>query len=120
MKPTHILVLLLLYVAALSGMTAYLDVRGIEEPQWFVILTMLLSSSLIFGWYWADSTLRSYRRSPLLNVGVIAVALLAVPYYLWRSREHGQRLKSIAKLCGFVLLVVGAVMVGALLVALVG
>jgi len=119
MKPNRVLMLLLLYISALSGMTSYLEVRGIEEPPWSVIVTMLLSSSLIVWWYWADSTSRSYRRSPLLNVAVIAVALVAVPYYLLRSREKGQRFKAISKLFGFLALVVGAAMVGALSVALV-
>jgi CDP-diglyceride synthetase len=119
MKPNRILIVLLLYFAALSGMTSYLDARGIAEPQWSVIVTMLFSSLLVFWWYWADSTSRSFRRSPLLNVAVVAVAFIAVPYYLLRSREKGQRLKAISRMFGFLLLIVAAVMVGALPAALV-
>jgi hypothetical protein len=119
MKPNHILILLLVYIAALSGMTAYLDARGTAEPQWSVVVTSLIASLLIFWWYWADSTWRSYRRSPLLNIAVVAVAFFAIPYYLLRSREKGRRFQAVARMFGFVLLMVVAVAIGALPVELV-
>jgi hypothetical protein len=119
MKPNHILILLLLYVAALSGVTAYLEAHRLHEPQWFVVTTTLIGSLLVFWWYLTDGTARSYRRSPLLNVAVIAVAVIAVPYYLVRSREKGQRLKALAKFCGFALLLLVSAMVGSLPAALV-
>ena len=118
MKPNHILILLLVYIAALSAMASYLEVMHIAEPQWSVILTSLLASSLIFWWYWTDSTLRAYRRSPLLNVAVIAVAFVAIPYYLIRSRPSGQRLRAVASMLGFVALLVVALFIGALPVVL--
>jgi hypothetical protein len=114
MKPNQILVLLLLYFAALSGMASYFDMRGIAEPQWSVIVTSIAGSLLLFWWYWADSTSRSYRRTPLLNVAIIGIGFLAVPYYLLRSREKGQRLLAFAKMFGFVLLLIAAVMIGSL------
>jgi hypothetical protein len=120
MKPNQILVLLLLYIAALSGMTSYLDTRRIAEPQWSMMVTSLAGSLLVFWWYWTDSTSRSYRRSPLLNVAMVAVGFLAVPYYLLRSREKGQRLLAVAKLLGFVVLMVIAMAIGGLPVAVVG
>jgi CDP-diglyceride synthetase len=120
MQPNHILILLLVYIAALSAMASYLEVMHIAEPQWSVILTSLLASSLIFWWYWADSTSRSYRRSPLLNVAVVAVAFVAVPYYLVRSRERGRRLPALGKMLGFFLLMVVALVVGALPFAFIG
>ena len=89
MKPNYILVLLLLYIAALSGMTSYLDARRIAEPQWSVVVTSLIASSLIFWWYWADSTSRSYRRSPLLNVAIVAIAFFAVPYFCCAVERRG-------------------------------
>jgi hypothetical protein len=119
MKPNQILVLLLLYVAALSGMASYLDTRGIAEPQWSVMVTSIAGSLLVFLWYWADSTSRSCRRSPLLNIAIVALGFFAVPYYLLRSRRRGQRLLAFTKLFGFVLLMVVAVVIGALPVAIV-
>lgn len=119
MKPNQILILLLLYIAVLSGMASFLDARRIAEPQWSVMVTSMAGSLLVFWWYWADSVSRSYRRSPLLNVAIIAVGFLAVPYYLLRSREKGQRLVAVAKLLGFAVLMVAAMMIGALPVAMV-
>lgn len=118
MRTSQILVIVLLYFAALGGLTAYLEVQRIAEPQWSVMLTSLMGSILVFWWYWADSTLRAYRRSPLLNVAVVGIGILAVPYYLLRSREKGQRLLALAKMLGFIVLMVGALLVGASSVAL--
>ena len=119
MKPNEILVLLLLYFAALSGMASYFDTRGIAEPQWSVMVTSMAGSLLVFWWYWADSTSRSYRRSPLLNIAIVALGFLAVPYYLLRSRQKGRRLLAFAKLLGFIFLMVVAMVIGALPVAMV-
>ena len=41
---------------------------------------------LIFTWYRIDSRQRSYKRSPWLNISIFALALVAFPYYLFRSR----------------------------------
>lgn len=55
-NPNHILVLLLLYIAALSGMASYLDERRIAGPQWSVVVTSIMGSLLVFWWYWAEAT----------------------------------------------------------------
>jgi DKNYY family len=52
------------------------------EPQWSVVVTSVVGSLLVFWWYLTDSASRSYRRSPLLNVAVVAVGFLAVPRWL--------------------------------------
>ncbi len=48
----------------------------------FVILT----AGLVFTWYRMDSRRCGYRRSPVLDVMVVAIAILALPYYFFRSR----------------------------------
>ena len=85
-----------------------------------VMVTSMAGSLLVFWWYWADSTSRSYRRSPLLNVAVVAIGFLAVPYYLVRSRESGKRLPALAKMVGYLVLIVAAMVIGALPFALLG
>jgi hypothetical protein len=47
---------------------------------------MFLSIALIFFWFRLDANQRGYRRSPLLNVSVVALAIVALPYYFFRSR----------------------------------
>jgi len=46
----------------------------------------VIGTALIFLWYRLDSDARSFRRTPILSVGVIGLAILAVPYYLYRTR----------------------------------
>ena len=41
---------------------------------------------LIFLWYRIDADQRGFQRSMLLNIGIVMIAALAVPYYLIRSR----------------------------------
>lgn len=41
---------------------------------------------LMFWWFVTDAKYRNYRRSALLNIGVIFFAMLALPYYFFRSR----------------------------------
>ena len=52
-------------------------------------LFLLLAVALIFTWYRLDVEEHQYARSILLNAGVIALALVAFPYYLFRA--HGPR-----------------------------
>jgi hypothetical protein len=47
---------------------------------------LLVGTLLVFLWYRIDSTTRNYQRSALLNVGVIALTAIALPYYFFRSR----------------------------------
>lgn len=60
--------------------------RGIE------LVLILAMAMLIFLWYRLDSDEHGYVRTPLLNVSVVMVAALAIPYYLIRSRgwQRGQ------------------------------
>ena len=110
-----ILVPLLAYFAVLGGLMSYMDARQINEPQWLVMVTSIVGSLLVFWWYSTDSTSRSYRRSPLLNVAIIAIGIVAVPYYVLRSRERGKRLVAFAKLIGFALLAIVAMAIGVVL-----
>ena len=103
----------------LGGMSAYLEAHGMREPNWSVVGASVGFSVLIFWWYWVDSTLRSYRRSPLLNVAIVAAAFVAIPYYLLRSRQKGQRVVAVVRMLGFVALLVVALFIGALPVGLV-
>lgn len=50
------------------------------------LLEQLTLVSLIYWWYHCDKTLRGYRASKWLNIGVVALAVVAVPIYLFRSR----------------------------------
>jgi hypothetical protein len=57
--------------------------HGISD---FDRITALVLVSLIYLWIRTDAQEVGYRVSPLLSIGVIGVALLAVPYYFVLSR----------------------------------
>lgn len=61
------------------------DLSAVDIP--FV----LAGTMLTFLWFRIDTDRTGYRRSPLLNVAVIAISILALPYYFLRSRgiRHG-------------------------------
>jgi hypothetical protein len=52
---------------------------------------------LCVGFYWLhyDSLEHNFRRSALLNTGIVAVALFFVPYYFFKTREEGKRARPI-------------------------
>jgi len=58
----------------------------VEELGKFALAQNLLSIPPIFWWYHVDKGEKQYRAGPLMNVGVVAVAVIALPVYFIRSR----------------------------------
>ena len=114
----HVLLAFLGVVAALGFSTTYLQVFRIAEPQALQVGSTLLFSLLSFTWFWLDSEARAYKRSPWLSLAVVAIAALAIPYYLLRSRPKGRRFKALGKCLGFAVLIVIAFVLGSLPMAL--
>ncbi|TAH46573.1 MAG: hypothetical protein EYC71_03385 [Gammaproteobacteria bacterium] len=75
----------------------------------------------IFGFRWlsADSAERDIRRPLWLNIGVILLAAVFVPYYLYKTRPAGGRLSPILNFYGLVLGCAVASAVGATLMGLI-
>jgi hypothetical protein len=48
---------------------------------------------LAVGFYWLhyDSLEHQFQRSALFNIGIVAIALIFVPYYFFRTRDKGRR-----------------------------
>lgn len=53
---------------------------------------MLVGVFLLFFWFRLDSDERNYRRSVLLNVGVIGLSIVVLPYYFFRTRGFARGL----------------------------
>jgi hypothetical protein len=68
------------------------------------IPSLFLGSALVFFWFRIDANQRGYRRSPLLNVLVLALAIVALPYYFFRSRGFAGGLLATG---AFVLVIIG-------------
>lgn len=80
------LVLVILAIASfVSGAIDQYFYPGREFPPTAMAFA-IMSVALIFFWFRLDSTQFGYRRSPWLNVSVIALAIIALPYYFFRSR----------------------------------
>jgi hypothetical protein len=102
-RPALFAVLLMaLLVGATNGFAAF---RHAPEPLLWTHGLDVAFSFTSFVWYCRDGDARSYVRSRWLNIGMICLTMLTVPYYLWRSRPRGQRLRAIVGYVGFGILV---------------
>lgn len=113
MKPKHVLTILV-GAALLQGLFDARDMALHAQAPVLPLLSMLVFSFLGFYWYRLDSIERGYRRSRWLNAGVVALTMVAIPYYLARSRPRGQKGRALLRLTGFALLQFAAAFVGAI------
>ncbi len=93
----------LLVLAALSLLFPMIEVVVTGSVVPFSKLDLIytfLSIIPIYWWYYIDKEQRQFRAGPMLNVGVIALAIIALPIYFIRSRgwKHGS--VSIVKAAG--------------------
>ena len=81
----NLVLLALALISFLMGIFGQYFYPGIDLPK-SDIPFLLFSLFLIFYWYHLDAIEHKYRRSVLLNISVIFITFLALPYYLFRSR----------------------------------
>ena len=110
MKPTapKTIALALLGVVSLAGPLVEMLVTGkVEDLSKFDIATTIIALPLIFWWYHVDKCERDYRAGPLMNAGILALAVVAFPIYFVRTR--GWKRGAIATLlaAGFFALLLG-------------
>lgn len=114
MTPKNILLALLALMFA-SGMADSLyGATRPSMPAWWMLLSAFLTSFLPYYWYRLDSEARLFLRPRWMSVAVVAVAPLGIPLYLLRSRPRGSRMASLARMSGFLLLMLGAGTAGVL------
>ena len=72
---------------------------------------------LLIGFYWLhfDSRERGIRRPAWLDIGIVMLALVFVPYYLYKTRPAGGRTTSIFAFFGLIFGSVALSSIGALL-----
>ena len=79
--------LLLLGLVSFAGPILETWWTGRVEPlSNFDLGFTLVAISLIFWWYHVDKRERGYRAGPLMNAGVVALSVVALPVYFIRSR----------------------------------
>jgi hypothetical protein len=85
--PPKTIALILLGVVSLVAPFVEMVVTGQVEPlSKFDLAATVIELPLIFWWYHVDKREHGYRAGPLMNAGIIAVCVVALPIYLIRSR----------------------------------
>ncbi|MES2148877.1 MAG: hypothetical protein V4508_03695 [Pseudomonadota bacterium] len=77
---------------------------AIRLDMLWLVCSDILISFLGFVWFCRDSDAHAYPRSRWLKFCMIFMVLLAVPYYLARSRPAGAKLRAVLRFLGFLLL----------------
>jgi hypothetical protein len=72
-------------ISLIMGLVSQYFYPGADFPK-SDIPFIIISLFLIFYWYHLDAIENNYRRSVFLNISVIFIAILALPYYFFRSR----------------------------------
>ena len=79
--------LAILATISLLGPVLEILVTGHIEPYGnFAMAEVFVSIAPIYLWYYVDKRDTQYRAGPLMNAGVIALAIVALPIYFVRSR----------------------------------
>jgi hypothetical protein len=114
MTPKNTLWALLALMFACGMTDALYAASHVRMPMWWALVSAFLLNFLPYYWYRLDSEARLFRRSRWMSSAVVGISLLGIPLYLLRSRPQGARLGSLARMSGFLLMMSGAMLVGAL------
>jgi predicted neutral ceramidase superfamily lipid hydrolase len=85
------------------ALDAWFELNGLRQPAWLLFTPSLLALLCMFYWLHYDGIEHNYRRSALLNIGIVVAGFIFVPWYLFRSRAPGARLRSIGGFFGLLL-----------------
>jgi len=83
--------ILLAIVALISGAARQVLEPGKPFAQTDIAFAVVVIG-IGFAWFRHDANQRGYKRSALLNTSVIALAIVALPVYLFRSRGFAKGL----------------------------
>ncbi|PRC91750.1 hypothetical protein [Solimicrobium silvestre] len=96
-----ILIFILSLAFASGAITGYFEARHALEPLWSDYATNILLIILTLSWYHVDSNDRRYDRNIWLNMLILGLAIIGIPFYLIRSRVQGKKLAAIGWLIVF-------------------
>ncbi len=68
----------------------------VEDFGKFEMVETLVAIALVFWWYHVDKRGRGYAAGPLMNGGILAAAVIALPIYFVRSRGWKRGLRATA------------------------
>lgn len=87
----------------------------VETPNGITLLGSLALLLIGFRWLQLDSAELEIRRPMWLNVGIVMVAVVFVPYYLYKTRPAGRRGPAIASFFAILLASMFASALGSLM-----
>jgi hypothetical protein len=119
MRSSRVLLFMLGLSVIYGGFIGFYEVVHREVPKPVDFIYTIGFVALTYVWYYLDSAERKFLRTRGLGAAVILASIVAVPYYLYRSREPGQKLKAQRNLLLFLIATAIASMAGAVLVAMV-
>ena len=118
MKPLHIAAVGVVVSGVLAGLAdgLFADAQSVGPTTRLLadFGPTVVGVGFIFAWLHYDEKEHAYRRSPLLNIGIVLLALIFVPVYLVRSRPPGRRFRAVL---GFVAVLVVWITIGRITVA---
>ena len=100
MTRTQSAILLAAVVGAIDGWFSTLNPTSDGQRLLLILVPTVLGLAVLFWWLHEDSPRHNFRRSPLLNIGIVAIAIVFVPIYFVRSRQPGARLRAVAGFMG--------------------
>jgi hypothetical protein len=86
------ILLLMCALAVIEGVLLqafFIDSPSSAPPR---LAWLLPYSFLLFWWYCVDAEQRNYARSGWMNYGIILLAIVALPYYFFRTRGFARGL----------------------------
>jgi len=85
-EPKTIALALLGVLAFVSPLVEMLATGKVEDSSRFGIATVAVALPLIFWWYHVDKRQHGYQAGPLMNGGILLLAIVAFPIYFVRTR----------------------------------
>ena len=86
-KAPKTIALILLGVVSLVGPFIEMLTTGkVEDFSNFDVAATVVALPLVFWWYHVDKRERDYQAGPLMNAGILVLAVVAFPIYFVRTR----------------------------------
>ena len=84
------------FLSLIVGCLEYGPARGPDSGSVLFAIHALASLALVFVWFRLDAHERIYKASIVLNIVMLGLTIVALPYYLFRSRGLLGGFKSLA------------------------
>ncbi|MDB5812143.1 MAG: hypothetical protein JWN94_4265 [Betaproteobacteria bacterium] len=105
MKPKSVALAGILLSALIGGVLDVLCARASGGVKlWIDLGPIFIGLAFTFMWLHHDGLQVGYRRSALLNVGIIVMGIIFIPVYFYKSRPTGARGPMCLRFFGFCLL----------------